>query len=288
MTSTKGIRRANAPKMGDHEMTPKTKVALAVVAVAIVAAAAVALVQRNQEPGPYYEGMDTLGTDTLGLNMPGTSPSDAPPTQLGYGPDRDAAPQRRARSQPTARSQSTSRSTSSTSWLSVPAGTPISVRLRTRLSTKTSDIGDAFSATVTRAVTVGGRTVIPAGATVRGHVAMVRQPGKASGRGQMRLYYDSVNLGGRSYNLASSSITYEGKGGSGTDAKIIGGGAAAGAVIGGVLGGSAGSAAKGAVIGGAAGTAASLMDRGPQLVFEPGTVLRFRLDNPVRVRRVAA
>jgi ferric-dicitrate binding protein FerR (iron transport regulator) len=171
--------------------------------------------------------------------------------------------------------------------VTLPAGTGISMTLQTALSTKTASVGDRFTARVNSPVMVAGRTVIPAGADVSGHVALTEQPGKASGRGKMQLSYDTVRYGGRTYELASVGRVYESESGRGKDAAIIGGGAVAGGVVGAIIGGSAGDAGKGAAAGAVAGTAASLLTRGPQLQLEAGTVIEVSLDNPVVVRPAA-
>lgn len=160
------------------------------------------------------------------------------------------------------------------------AGTTLNLALQTELTTKTAQVGDAFTATVSSPIVVGNRVVVPEGATVRGHVVSTAQPGKMSGKGMMQLAFDELEFNGKTYNVASVGDTIWGKGGTGKDAAMIGGGVAAGAVLGKVLGGSA---AKGAVIGGAAGTAASLMTRGPQLEMPAGTPVAFQLDRDVTV-----
>lgn len=170
----------------------------------------------------------------------------------------------------------------------VPAGTRMSLVLGTSLSTKTADVGEPFEARVASPIYVNGRLAIPSGAHVTGHVAAVKQPGKASGRALMQLAFDRLHVGGRTYALNSVGPTMEGKSGAKKDAAMIGGGAIAGAVLGGVLGHGAGDAAKGAVIGGATGTAASLMTRGPQLKLEAGSTVSFTLDRSVSVVRSEA
>lgn len=167
--------------------------------------------------------------------------------------------------------------------INVPQGTVLAMRLQTTLSTKTANVGDRFEAGVSSPVHVNGKLAIPEGAQVSGHVILAEQPGKTSGRGQLQLSYDQLRFDGRSYNLGSRSQIYESKSGTTKDVAMIGGGAVAGGIVGGVLGGGGG-AAKGAVIGGAAGTGASLLTRGPQLELERGTALQLRLDQSVSVR----
>ncbi len=168
--------------------------------------------------------------------------------------------------------------------LTLPAGTAMAMTLQTTLSTKTAEVGDRFTARVSEPVTVAGRTAIPEGAVVEGHVALTEQPGKASGRGKMQLSYDTVRFAGRSYEIDSVSRLYLSDSGTGKDAAMIGGGAVAGAVAGKIIGGDSKDAGKGEAVGAVAGTAASLLTRGPQLKLEAGTPLVVSLDRAVTVR----
>ena len=164
----------------------------------------------------------------------------------------------------------------------VPQGASFSVSLGTTLATKTSRVGDSFDGTMSAPVSVNGRVAIPEGARVAGHLVVAEQPGKASGRGQLQLSYDSVAFGGHSYDLGTLSQVYESASGTKKDVALIGGGAAAGAIVGAIAG--SGHPVKGAAIGAGAGTAASLLTRGPQLTIERGTVLHATFDQSVRVR----
>jgi hypothetical protein len=174
--------------------------------------------------------------------------------------------------------------TSGSSNILVPQGTAIAMSLLSTISTKTAQVGDRFQAEVTSPVHVNGRLAIPQGSQVSGHVILAKQPGKASGRGELQLAYDQIGFDGRSYNMNTQSQVYTSKSGTKKDVALVGGGAVAGGILGGVLGGK-GDIAKGAVIGGAAGTGASLLTRGPQLVLEQGTVLQTHLDESMSVRR---
>ena len=160
------------------------------------------------------------------------------------------------------------------------AGTTLNMTLDTELTTKTAVAGDRFVATLSEPILVGNRVAVPAGAVVHGHVASSVEPGKLSGKGMMQLAFDELEFDGRRYNIASVGDSIWGKSGTAKDAAMVGGGAAAGAVIGKILGGSA---AKGAVIGGAAGVATSLMTRGPQLEMKAGTPIDVTLDQAVTV-----
>ena len=187
---------------------------------------------------------------------------------------------------PTESGSSASRSTptASPSNIVIPQGTALAMRLQSTISTKTAQVGDRFQAEVSSPVNVNGRLAIPAGSNVTGHVILAKQPGKASGRGELQFSYDQVAFDGRSYDLNTNSQVYTSKSGTTKDVALIGGGAVAGGIVGGVLGGK-GDIAKGAAVGGAAGTGASLLTRGPQLVLEQGTVLQTSLDQSLSVRR---
>ncbi|MGH7724730.1 MAG: hypothetical protein ACREOU_04815 [Candidatus Eiseniibacteriota bacterium] len=165
----------------------------------------------------------------------------------------------------------------------VPAGTTLQITFPAEISTKDKVAGDTFTATLAEAITVDGKVVFPAGATINGHVVEAVRPGKTSGRGKMVLAYDSIEAGGTSYRIDSVGPPIEGKSGTGGDAAKIAGGAAAGAILGKIIGGSGSDAAKGAVIGGAAGTAASLATRGPDPKISAGQTITVTTDQAVTV-----
>ena len=127
--------------------------------------------------------------------------------------------------------------TSGPSNISVPQGTALAMSLQSTISTKTAQVGDRFQAEVTAPVHVNGQLAIPQGSQVSGHVILAKQPGKASGRGELQLAYDQIGFDGRSYNLNTQSQVYTSESGTKKDVALIGGGAVAGGVVGGVLGG---------------------------------------------------
>ncbi|MBZ5569248.1 MAG: hypothetical protein LAN64_15530 [Acidobacteriia bacterium] len=53
----------------------------------------------------------------------------------------------------------------------LPAGTTVTMKLETPISTRTNKAGDRFSGRVTEAVTLNGRTIIPVGAALEGKIA---------------------------------------------------------------------------------------------------------------------
>ncbi|MGC2195223.1 MAG: hypothetical protein WA628_11160, partial [Terriglobales bacterium] len=65
--------------------------------------------------------------------------------------------------------------------LVVPTGTVITVRLGEALSSKTSEAGQTFTATLVNPIEVEGKTAIPAGATATGTVVAAHAAGKFKG-----------------------------------------------------------------------------------------------------------
>jgi hypothetical protein len=156
--------------------------------------------------------------------------------------------------------------------VTIPAGTEVSVELLTNLSTETATTETAVRGRLRRAIVVGDRTAIPAGATLSGVVTEVERPGKVKGRGLLALRFTQVTVDSTRSPFPTRTITREGEADRKGDITKVGGGAGVGAVVGGILGGGSG-AAKGAAIGGAAGTAATLLTRGKDVELNSGDVL---------------
>jgi hypothetical protein len=134
---------------------------------------------------------------------------------------------------------------------SVPTGTAITVTIEQSISSKNAQAGQGVVATVARDVTADGRVVIPKGAHAKLVVSSVQASGRLSTPAKLYLRLKSVEVHGKTYTIATSSSgkTMGGKGK--RDAGFIGGGAGAGALIGGLAGGG-----KGALIGAGAGAGA--------------------------------
>jgi hypothetical protein len=71
----------------------------------------------------------------------------------------------------------------------LPIGTPLSIRLTTRVSSRASQPGDAIGAVLIAPVELDGDTVIPAGWTLQG---IVRETGKSGGRAILRLDFSQL------------------------------------------------------------------------------------------------
>jgi BON domain-containing protein len=162
----------------------------------------------------------------------------------------------------------------------VPAGTVITVRVGQALSSKTSQTGQTFLATLAQPVTVGGRTAFPSGATMSGTVVSAKTKGKFKGQGELDLALTSITLKGQTLSIQTAVLenTINGKGK--RTAIATGGGAAGGALIGGIAGGGKG-AGIGALVGAGAGLLGGTMTGNQQIEIPTESALSFKLSAPV-------
>jgi hypothetical protein len=164
----------------------------------------------------------------------------------------------------------------------VPAGTSLTVRLGQTLSSKTSQAGQTFLATLAQPVTVNGRTAIPAGATVSGTVITAKEKGKIKGEGELSIALTSVTVKGRTHTIQTSSLDSTSQGKGKRTAYTTGGGAAGGALIGGLAGGGKG-AGIGALVGAGAGLVGGAMTGNKQIEIPAESALTFRLSAPLTI-----
>jgi hypothetical protein len=129
-------------------------------------------------------------------------------------------------------------------------------------------------ASVSRDVTENGKVVIPKGAHAKLVVSSVQASGRLSTPAKLYLRLKSVEVHGKTIEIATNSAgkTLGGKGK--RDAEFIGGGAGAGALIGGLAGGGKG-AAIGAAAGAGAGTGGAAATGKKDIVFPAETHLSF-------------
>lgn len=167
--------------------------------------------------------------------------------------------------------------------ITIPAGTAITVRLGETLSSKSSQTGQSFSATVAEPVSVEGKTVIERGAAARGVVVDAKDIGHFKGQARLEIRLESVTIHGKEHTIHTSDVARVVKGKGKRSAGFIGGGAAAGALIGALAGGGKG-AAIGALAGGGAGTAGAAFTGNKDIVLPAETALSFRLKESVTVR----
>lgn len=215
----------------------------------------------------------------------GAGDQTAPPPPVGPGAAPAAANPYRAPYRPSGRGDRQAALPPS-GPVTVAAGVLLRVRTTQPLDMRSLQPGDYFDGAVARDVYVGNVLAIPRGADIMGEVVAVKKSGELKGSSGLSLAVTSLELGGRTYPLATTAWSAKGPGKGLYTAGNTAGGAALGAVIGAIAGGGAG-AAVGAVAGGTLGLGASAATSGPHGVIPPETLLTFRLTQPATVQPVS-
>jgi hypothetical protein len=156
----------------------------------------------------------------------------------------------------------------------IPAGTMLTVRVGSEISSGTAKAGDHFDATLAHPLVVKGKTLAQTGAPVRGKVTSAKSSGRLHAPGELTLRLTSVQINGRMVPIATHAHFVKGKGHTKSNATKIGGGAVAGALIGALAGGGKG-AAIGAGVGAGAGTGVAVATGKEEAVIPVETALTF-------------
>jgi hypothetical protein len=162
----------------------------------------------------------------------------------------------------------------------VPAGTPLVVRLEQTVSAKNSSVGDSFSGVLAQSVVVGGVTVIRSGAPVTGVVTASKGQGRFKGSGDLAIAIKRVG----DYAVSTTAYEAAAKGKGKRTAGFVGGGAGGGALIGGLAGGGKG-ALIGGLLGAGAGTAGAAFTGNKDITVPAESVVTFKLAEPITVTR---
>jgi hypothetical protein len=165
----------------------------------------------------------------------------------------------------------------------IPAGTPVTVRIGSSISSGTATAGQAFEGSLTRPLVIGGKTVARKGTPVRGKVTLAKSSGRLHAPGELSLRLTSVEVNGHMQPVSSSSYFVKGKSHTKSNATKIGGGAAAGALIGGLAGGGKG-AAIGTVAGAGAGTGVAAATGKEEAVIPAERAVTFRISSAGKTR----
>ena len=190
----------------------------------------------------------------------------------------------------------------------VPRDTVVKLILNNRLSTKDTNVGDKFTATVAEDIVVDGRTVIRHGAVVDGTVTQVERPKRLAGlngQAKLMLRFDRIHANGNRQLAATllsvhdpvsgvkvedddqedqgSKVGDEGEVKTRTDTRDILTKGAIGVAAGAVLGALFGNVSRGVLLGTIGGAVAILAPKGKDIKLEKGTGLRIRLDRDLNV-----
>ena len=184
--------------------------------------------------------------------------------------------------------------------LTVPPGTVLDTKLSQTLSTALNTQGQLFAAVLSEPVVVNGNQIVPAGATIRGRIAVLSRPGRIKGAGKMLLVPETLAFpngqtftinavllhayGAPGARIANAEGVIQGPTGRMRDVKEVGIGIGGGGLLGTMIGGAHG-AFIGGLIGGTAGLVDSFRRRGPDLMLPSGTELKFELNRELAVTR---
>jgi hypothetical protein len=169
--------------------------------------------------------------------------------------------------------------------INVPAGTRLEIRIDQHISVKDTPAGSQFTGEIVEAVpdSQGDRIAIPKGSGVQGVVDASHKRGHFKGSSILQLRLTSVSINGQSYQLDSHDMTETKKGKGKRSAAMIGGGAGAGMLIGGIASGGVG-LLVGGLIGGGAGTAAAGMTGNRDINIPAESIVSFRLADPLIIQ----
>ncbi|MGE0127298.1 MAG: hypothetical protein AB7U82_04250 [Blastocatellales bacterium] len=172
----------------------------------------------------------------------------------------------------------------------IPDGTVLIIEMDSRLDSGTAQPSDRFLARIaTPVVDESGRTLLPAGALIEGHVTAVKKAKWRHRSGELGLSFDYIEFGdGRRILLRGTLVSpnnrideegnLKAKSATRRDIIISTGGAAAGAGVGLVTGASI---LAGGGLGAAAGLTVALLIKGKDVVIDPGDRLNLQLVQPL-------
>jgi len=164
----------------------------------------------------------------------------------------------------------------------VPHGTVLVVRMIDSVDSDVNKPGETFRATLEEPIAVGENILAPKDTPVAVQLVHVKQSGQLRGEEEIALQLRSITVNSKTYSLTSefAEVASEGKGKE--SAKVVGGTAALGALIGVIVGGKKG-AAVGAATGAGAGVAIQAV-RGKQVRIPSEALLSFALEESVTLR----
>jgi len=170
----------------------------------------------------------------------------------------------------------------------LPIGGSFQATLNQSIGTTSSHVGDQFTATVSSPlIASNGETVVPAGATVTGHVTGLHSGSVVGEQSVIRLDFDRLDMNGRSYPFDASVSNVRAKNQVNKNGATKGAvtGAAAGAVLGAIIsGGELSKIITGGLLGAAAGTVISLGMGDVQAVIPAGSSMTLTSTTNVNLR----
>jgi hypothetical protein len=175
----------------------------------------------------------------------------------------------------------------SSSSVTIPAGTRISVRTIDSIDSTRNRVGHRFQASLEESLTVDGIVVVPKGADVYGRLDESKETGTFTGRSELKLELTGIVVHGQTVPLVTGEYEVSGKSKGESTAKRTVGGAAIGSIIGALAGGGKG-AAIGAGAGAGVGAASEIITKGDQVKIPSETLLDFTLQQSVTIPKYVA
>ena len=201
------------------------------------------------------------GDDSSANNPPAAPPQDPPATQSATSTQPPAA---------------------ATNGPLVPVGTTITVRMIDAVNSDQSRVGETFRASVDEPLMVDGQTVVPRGADAVTKLVEDQESGKIAGKTILTLVLQQVLVNGKMVDLSTADVSQASGSRGARSAKVIGGTAALGAIIGAIAGGGKG-AAIGAGSGAVVGTGVQVLTKGQTVKIPSETRLTFTLQQPLQL-----
>ena len=175
----------------------------------------------------------------------------------------------------------------SSSSVTIPAGTRISVRTIDSIDSTRNRVGYRFQASLEEPLSVDGNVVVPKGADVYGRLEGSKETGTFTGRSELRIELTGIVAHGQTVPLVTGEYEVSGKSKGESTAKRTIGGAAIGGIIGALAGGGKG-AAIGAGTGAGVGAGSEIFTKGDQVKIPSETLLDFTLQQSVTIPKPAA
>ena len=160
----------------------------------------------------------------------------------------------------------------------LPAGTEVAVRTNMRIDARDAVEGQSYPAQIEENVRgEDGSIAIPRGSDA---TLIIR---RMENNGDLILDVDSITVGGRRYRVSTADEEIRAGAGGRRTGEYAGGGAVLGAIIGAIAGGGKGAAIGAAAGAGAGAGTAQIITRGREVHVPAESVIRFRLDRPLRL-----
>ncbi len=167
-------------------------------------------------------------------------------------------------------------------YVTIQAGTRITVRTIDAIDSTQNQVGDRFEASLEEPLRVDGSEIVSRDASVYGRLAGSKESGTFTGRSQLRLELTAFVVNGQTVPIITGDYELTGKSRGASTAKRTLGGAAVGSIIGALAGGGEG-AAIGAGVGAGAGAGSETITKGDQVKVPSETLIEFTLEQDVSI-----